>query len=238
MILLSVILIAAAMHVLYQKYFSQNFSGRKYLENLVDLENLNSSTGLKIIIALEDLFKSNNCPRNILKWQKVTDNFSIKICGIEMRSSYITKCWQSYLASGVAPSLKLKKEFMLYKHQAEQDGFKLIPLDEGVIALFDYMLATDQEIKEVETKKQMDSILNALKPFFLFFKNASRKARLLISISILWFCYVIFRTNGDSEFLGLYLEQWSGDYFLFNLFGPITICVFFSFLYKWIKAGK
>jgi hypothetical protein len=249
---LLVIFIVVAIAVIYQKYFSRKFSSNDCLKTLVDLQNLNFSTGVKLVNALESIINTNNCPKHLLVWKPILEEFGIKIGVLkniapevrnfltsqETRNFLITKYWQSYLARGIAPSLKLQEEFSAYKQQANLENYKSINLGENIIALFDYMLATDQEMKELEAEKLLKPIIDSAKLFILKFKNTSKKTRLLISASSIWFCYVAFRSNGDSEFLGMYLEGWSNDNFFFNFFGPISIWIIFSFLYKWIKSGK
>jgi hypothetical protein len=44
----------------------------------------------------------------------------------------------------------------------------------------------------------------------------------IISLLLLWLLWVLFRTSGDYELFGFYLEGWSADSLLLNLFFPVV----------------
>ena len=161
----------------------------------------------------------------------------------------IGKAWRAYLAVGVAPSDKLQPVFTSFSNQYQREGLAYVadkPPTE-VMDVFDRLLATDAEIKKKRARdidserKRFEAILQNVRVDRGLrdrFESLSRNKRILIAIAVAWVAWVVLRTSGDYEILGIYLDDWEEDMFLVNLLlPPFVIWISFS-LYNWIKGAK
>jgi len=157
--------------------------------------------------------------------QRVKDNWNtictwLKFDGTELGSSEkgkFGKSWKSYLAIGVAPSHKLQPAFDQFSEDCKVEGYDFEPdrPPDEVLAAFERMLATDEEINEkraldVEQVRKRSSVDRPLKKGSLY-----RRRLLLIwaMLSIIWILGVInSHWNGLSPWLedrdinGVYLS--------------------------------
>jgi len=63
-------------------------------------------------------------------------------------------------------------------------------------------------------------------------KSLSRPTKISIVFFVAWTLYVIFRTSGYYELLGMDLQRWDADYFFLNW---LVVPVFIFVLYKAVR---
>jgi hypothetical protein len=161
----------------------------------------------------------------------------------------ISNAWKAYYAIGMAPSFVLQEIFDDSRDQYKSAGFEISAnkaLTE-IMDVFDRMLASDEEIAkkkkfdyEVE-KKKFETVLekpltsNSAKKRL---HSITRRWRIIISGSIGWIIWAVFRTAGDYEVLGFYLERWDEDMFFVNAFAPILLGIIGLKVYKWVMSAR
>jgi hypothetical protein len=116
------------------------------------------------------------------------------------------------------------------------------------------MLATDQEIQQKRSRDalQFASVMQSLGSSHKEISSntylgarlrktldsLSKKKRAIIVLAVAWIAYVIYRTSGEHELVGVSLERWSDDAFLQNVLLPPLAIAGVIWLYKWITSGK
>ncbi|MCU7892885.1 MAG: hypothetical protein KZQ78_15260 [Candidatus Thiodiazotropha sp. (ex Ustalcina ferruginea)] len=150
----------------------------------------------------------------------------------------------------MAPSFKLQEVFKYFHHEYKKAGFDVNACKppEEVMDVFDRMLATDEEIAK---KKKYDWEAERLKLDAVFGKSnkpkgikgklnsTSRNTRIIISVSVVWLIWVVFRTSGRYELLGpSRLYSWDDDMFFANAIVPILAGIVLFKAYKWINGAK
>ena len=158
----------------------------------------------------------------------------------------IGRAWRVYNAIGVAPSRKLQDSFSCYQqnlqHIVDINGSDRAPSE--VMAVFDRMLATDDEIT---IKRELDaaSAVASTTQRFCFentslgtkLNSFSKMQRLYISCVCAWLLWVTVRTVSYYEIVGIYLEQWDSDYYFANIAIPLGVAYCASRLYRWVMRG-
>jgi hypothetical protein len=209
-----------------------------------------ADSGAFFINTLKRMAEETNAPSSLRNDWKVIEGW-LGCAGRELTnddSEKIGKAWRAYLAVGVAPSDKLQPVFTSFSNQCQQEGLAHVakkPPTE-VMDVFDRLLATETEIK-VKRARDFDNVRKRFKAVLQNnprktklrgrFESLSRNKRILIGITVAWAAWVISRTSGDYEILGVYLDNWEEDMFLVNLLlPPIVIWISFS-LYKWINRA-
>lgn len=83
----------------------------------------------------------------------------------------------------------------------------------------------------------VDALLNRLRGLASKTQNLSRRGRIIVIVLMVWCIYVIIRTAGRFELLGLDLHAWDEDAFLPNLFLPPLLIVALLWAFRWAKNG-
>jgi hypothetical protein len=162
--------------------------------------------------------------------------------------------WRSYIARGVAPSVALEPVFKEFSKTAKEQGWKSEKVPPDLFHVFDRLLATDKMIQEKRARNalQFASLMRTLgadqqKPasppetgsrLKKTLSSLSRRKRATIVLLVAWVTYVIFRTSGNYELVGIRLYQWDSDTLLLNIFLPPLIVVGVVWLYKWVTSAK
>lgn len=147
-----------------------------------------------------------------------------------------------YYARGVAPSETLQESFTSFAKQYQKDDIKKPPIQ--ILDVFDRMFATNTDIKckqEFDSKNSSNNIKYKNNPETKFneildyLKSLNRNKRAFISMTTLWFIWVLFRTINDYKIMGVRFDDWSEKMFLINLILPPIIIFGLFILYKWVK---
>lgn len=110
--------------------------------------------------------------------------------------------------------------------------------------VFDRLLATkdDLAVKRKhdwdEEKKKIETLFKGLKKTKTFkekLTSLSRNTRMLIMASVVWFVWVAFRTSGDYELLGTYLDARDEEMFWANVMVPIVAILLSLKAYQWVS---
>lgn len=158
----------------------------------------------------------------------------------------VGRAWRVYNAIGVAPSIKLQDSFSFYQKNlhniVDTTGSDRAPSE--VMAVFDRMLATDDEIaikRKLDTTSDVGGTYQRSwfeKSFLRTKLNAfSKVQRLYISCVCAWLLWVTVRTWSYYEIAGIYLEQWDNDYYFANILIPLSVAYCAFRLYKWVMRG-
>ncbi len=68
--------------------------------------------------------------------------------------------------------------------------------------------------------------------------NLSKQKKAFIAFVVFWTAWVVFRTSDDYEILGIWLDDWVGNYFFLNWLGfPIAVGLVYL-AYKWVVKDK
>lgn len=149
--------------------------------------------------------------------------------------------WRSYIARGLAPSVALEPVFKEFSKTAKEQGWKSEKVPPDLFHVFDRLLARDKEIQEKRASDafQFASFLRTLGADQLkpasppeigsrlkeILSSLSRRKRATIVLLVAWGTYVIFRTLGNYELVGIRLYRWDSDTFLPNILFPPLIVV-------------
>lgn len=108
----------------------------------------------------------------------------------------IATAWKAYAAMGVAPSIELQPTFdqLAKQYRAQLPNFRQLRPPETILAIFDRMLATDQEIKVkrahdfAEDKKRLMPALDAMRKAqgVSWWRRQSRETRVWLFTFIAW----------------------------------------------------
>lgn len=66
----------------------------------------------------------------------------------------------------------------------------------------------------------------------------SKGGRLTVVLGVAWSAYVICRTAGSYEVLGVYLRQWDADYFLVNWLGVPAVFACLWVAWRWVAKAN
>ena len=138
--------------------------------------------------------------------------------------------------------------------KAKEQSWKTEKVQPDLFRVFDRLLARDKEIQEKRARDalQFASSLRTLgadqqKPasspeagsrLKKTLTSLSRRKRATIVFLVAWVTYVIFRTSGNYELVGIRLYSWDSDTFLLNILLPPLIVVGVVWLYKWVTSAK
>lgn len=204
-------------------------------------------SGIFFIQDLKKISGEKNTPQDIINDWLIVEEW----LGCEEREiskadeEKIGRAWKAYLAIGLAPSFSLQPSFDAISKQYKDAGY-LFEGDKAptkVMDVFDRLLATkdDLAVKRKhdwnEEKKKIEAVFKNLKKKTLKEKLISlpRNSRMLILASVVWFMWVAFRTSGNYELLGIYLDAWDEDMFLTNLALPIIVIYLSLKAHQWVS---
>lgn len=134
--------------------------------------------------------------------------------------------WQSYLARGVSPSKELEEAFIRFSECSAKENWETIEIPEEIISVFDRLVNMNKE-KDSENSKQQEPRI-----------KLSKRARVVIVLSVMWISYAIFRMSGYYELFGLEIDRWDDEAFFVNVFGPICAVFGAIYLYRWVQKGR
>lgn len=160
----------------------------------------------------------------------------------------IRKAWRAYYALGLAPSFKLQDSFDSFAKQYKIEGHsnKGEKPPAEIMDVFDRLLATDDELaakrkhdmgEEQERLKQAFKGLREKGPIRQRLTTLSKNTRIYIAASAVWFIWVVFRTSGQYELLGIFLDDWDKDMILVNVLLPISLIFVGNKIFKWIISA-
>ncbi len=205
-------------------------------------------SGIFFIHDLKKISGESNTPQDIVNdWLIVEEWLGCENREISKEDEEkIGRAWKAYLAIGLAPSFPLQPSFDGVSKQYKDAGysFERDKAPTKVMDVFDRLLATKEELAVKrkhdwdEEKKKFETLFKSLKKRRTFKEKLTslpRNSRMLITASVVWFVWVAFRTSGDYELLGIYLDAWDEDMFLANVMLPI-VAIFLSFkAYQWVS---
>lgn len=155
----------------------------------------------------------------------------------------IIDAWQSFIAKGNSPSLKLQPSFDFFSQMAKEEKWELVDIPQEVEELFRRQIATkeEREEKDIHDFEPMKDVLGSLKKKKVSPKESARLSKnrkIFISMTILWSVWVVARTVTDFEILGIYFNDWDEDMFFVNLLLPPLALMTLSYMYKWINKNE
>ena len=179
----------------------------------------------------------------IKKWTKNSGNqFTLE------EELFIKKGIRAYLSRGMSPAYSLREMFSGYKNLAlnENYDFKVDLPPSEVLEIFDLLLGKDEEPKIVSNPYKKNKTGNSgidVNKETQFVSNtkrliASKSFRLSISLILVWFFWVLFRTSGDYELLGYDLDSWDDDMIVANLLVAPILILCINFVRKWVQRGN
>lgn len=202
-------------------------------------------SGIFFVTSLKDIANKPEAPDQLkADWETISEWLGYKEGEFtESQSATMGNAWKSYMALGVAPSIKLQKSFSVSSKTIKASGFDTkthLPPKE-VLQVFDRLMATEEEIQlkrkaDLENFKQLlgsppknnnDSASQGL----------SKKNRLFLIFTIGWVLWVILRTETRFYFLGHRFGRWDDDYYLLNLIAPPLALFLTDYLIKWVKRA-
>jgi len=222
--------------------------------NTVFVDNTSASflegSGQQFILTLKKVAEEPNAPRDVVEdWAALKTWLDCKEGDLtEADYGKIGTAWLSYLASGIPPSLELAKTFGSFPPKAIEERWKIIPIPDRIRNVFDRMLASKEEVerknaairdfKRDRWPNSRNEPIARHQPFFHALKERSRKLtssqRAGIVLVAGWGVYVVARTSGYYEFLGISFEQWDSDAFCGNLLLPPGIVAAVYYAYLWV----
>lgn len=197
-----------------------------------------------------------NAPKGVVDDWKIVESW-LSCAGRELTENDYQKignAWLSYVARGIGPSLALESMFKEFSRKSREQGWKTEKVPSNLVRVFDRMLATDKEIieKQALDAHRFASVVRTLGPdqqqpavslevgsrLKKTLNSLSKGQRAAIVLSVAWVAYVIFRTSGDYELVGIRLYRWDSGAFLLNVLLLPLFVVGAVWLYKWITSAK
>lgn len=213
-------------------------------------------TGVLFVPELRNDAFTPGVPKELVEDWKIVESW-LDCTGRELTDGdclIIGVAWRSYIARGVAPSVALEPVFKEFSRKVKEQGWKAEKVPSDLFRVFDRLLAKDKEIQE---KRACDALqfASSLRTFGAdqqkpagppkigsrlkeILSSLSRGKRATIVLLVAWVTYVIFRTSGNYELVGIGLYRWDGDTFLPNILLPPLIVVGVVWLYKWVTSVK
>ena len=213
-------------------------------------------TGVLSVTELRNDAFTPGVPKELVEDWKIVESW-LGCTGRELTDDDCQKigvAWRSYIARGVAPSVALEPVFKDLSKKAKEQSWKTEKVPPDLFRVFDRLLARDKEIQEKRARDalQFASSLRTLgadqqKPasppetgsrLKKTISSLFRRKRATIVFLVAWVTYVIFRTSGNYELVGIRLYSWDSDTFLLNILLPPLIVVGVVWLYKWVTSAK
>lgn len=154
----------------------------------------------------------------------------------------LLKCaWKGYYANGRAPSSEVQPAFDLFAQSNDVAAWKMHKPPAHIVDVFDRMMSSkkhegfseDSKIIAVRTEQKS----NAYSLMLTKLDSLSKERRLLFTSILAWVVFVIYRSAGYHELLGVELSQWSDESFLQNLLIPPIFVIAVYKLGRWVQAG-
>jgi hypothetical protein len=212
--------------------------------------------GALFVTELRNDASTPGIPKDMVEDWKIVESW-LGCTGRELTDDDCQKigiAWRSYIARGVAPSVALEPVFKEFSKKAKEQGWKTEKVPPDLFRVFDRLLARDKEIQEKRARDalQFASSLRTLSAdqqksasppevgsrLKKTLSSLSRRKRATIVLLVAWVTYVIFRTSGNYELVGIRLYRWDSDTFLLNILLPPLIVVGVVWLYKWVTSAK
>lgn len=213
-------------------------------------------TGVLFVTELRNDAFTPGVPKELVEDWKIVESW-LSCTGRELTDDDCQKigvAWRFYIARGVAPSVALEPVFKDLSKKAKEQSWKTEKVPPDLFRVFDRLLARDKEIQEKRARDalQFASSLRTLgadqqKPasppeigsrLKKTLSLLSRRKRATIVLLVAWVTYVIFRTSGNYELVGIRLYRWDSNTFLLNILLPPLIVVGVVWLYKWVTSAK
>jgi hypothetical protein len=214
-----------------------------------------ADSGVHFVSTYREIAKSNDAPPAIRNDWKIIEEW-LGCSGRDLNNEdmdRIRKAWYGYCAVGVAPSKETQPAFDMYSKMPSVKKFLKDKPPTYIMDIFDRMMASEEDI----AKHKSAYFEEEMKPFKALFESMPKKQnksnlqnikqklhtiprvkRIFITFSICWSVWVIFRTSGYYEILGIELNSWNKDMFLVNLFAPPVFVFVLYKLLNWIRAAE